>query len=83
MTTFALIAGMLPVALGLSEVGKFRMSMGIAIIGGLISSTILTLVVIPAVFGYMDTFRMWTRSLLRRPAQREIDKDETFSMIQQ
>jgi HAE1 family hydrophobic/amphiphilic exporter-1 len=75
MTTFALIAGMLPLALGLSEVGKFRSSMGVAIIGGLISSTLLTLVVIPAVFEYIDTFRRWTRRLLRRPELREIDSD--------
>lgn len=76
MTTFALIAGMLPLALGLTEVGKFRQSMGIAIIGGLISSTLLTLVIIPAVFEYMDTFRRWLRKLMRRPELREIDKDD-------
>ncbi len=75
MTTFALIAGMLPLALGLSETGAFRKSMGITIIGGLISSTVLTLVVIPAVYGYMETIRIWTRKLLRRPAMREIDHD--------
>jgi hydrophobic/amphiphilic exporter-1 (mainly G- bacteria), HAE1 family len=67
MTTFALIAGMLPLALGLTEVGKFRSSMGIAIIGGLISSTILTLVVIPAVFGFMESFRLYMRKKFGRP----------------
>jgi HAE1 family hydrophobic/amphiphilic exporter-1 len=75
MTTFALIAGMAPLAMGLTEVGKFRQSMGVAIIGGLISSTFLTLVVIPAVFGYMDTLRIWLRKVFRRPTQREIDRD--------
>lgn len=75
MTTFALIAGMLPVALALSEVSKFRQSMGIAIIGGLISSTVLTLIVVPAVFGYMDHFRHWARSLAGRPRDREIDQE--------
>ncbi|MHB9156058.1 MAG: efflux RND transporter permease subunit [Endomicrobiales bacterium] len=74
MTTFALIAGMLPLALGLTEVGRFRQSMGIAIIGGLVSSTALTLVVIPAVFGNMDRLRVWVRKLARRPEMREIDK---------
>lgn len=74
MTTFALIAGMTPLALALTEMGKFRQSMGIAIIGGLISSTALTLIVIPAIFGYMDTFRLWTRKLVGRPILREIDK---------
>jgi multidrug efflux pump subunit AcrB len=74
MTTFALIAGMLPLALGIAEVAKFRKGMGIAIIGGLLSSTFLTLVVIPAVFGYMDSLRMWLRSKTGRPLQREVDK---------
>jgi HAE1 family hydrophobic/amphiphilic exporter-1 len=59
MTTVALIAGMLPVALGLSEAARSRTSMGIAIIGGLISSTLLTLVVVPAAFGFIDDFRQW------------------------
>ncbi len=50
MTSFALIAGMLPVAIGLNEASKQRTSMGIAIIGVLISSTFLTLVIIPAAY---------------------------------
>ena len=57
MTTFAMIAGTLPVALGLGEASKSRTAMGIAIIGGLIVSTIVTLVVVPAIFGYIDRFR--------------------------
>lgn len=59
MTSFALIAGMLPVAIGLNEASKQRTSMGIAIIGGLISSTLLTLVVIPAAYGYVEKSRRW------------------------
>lgn len=76
MTTFALIAGMIPLALGLSEVGRFRKSMGIVIIGGLISSTILTLIVIPAIFEFMDKLRLFLRKLIGRPKLREIDMDE-------
>ncbi len=63
MTTFALIAGMLPVAMALTEVGKFRQSMGIAMEGGLITSLVLTLIVIPSVFGYVDDFRLWLRRI--------------------
>jgi len=63
MTTFALIAGMLPVALALTEVGKFRQSMGIAMEGGLISSLVLTLIIVPSVFGYVDDFRLWIRRI--------------------
>ncbi|MCE3254813.1 MAG: AcrB/AcrD/AcrF family protein [Rickettsiaceae bacterium] len=62
MTSFALIAGTLPVAIGLNEVSKPRSGMGVAIISGLISSTILTLVVVPAVFSYIDRFRVWAKN---------------------
>lgn len=62
MTTFALIAGMLPVAIGLNEASKQRTSMGIAIIGGLISSTLLSLVVVPAAFTFIDRFRIWMKT---------------------
>ncbi|AKL98370.1 efflux RND transporter permease subunit [Endomicrobium proavitum] len=75
MTSFALAAGMLPTALALSEVGKFRQSMGIVIIGGIISSTILTLLIIPAIFEYMNSFRLWTRKKLGRTEARKIDKE--------
>ena len=63
MTTMALIMGMMPVALALSEVGKFRQSMGVAVIGGLVSSLFLTLIVVPSVYGYMDDLRLWFRRL--------------------
>lgn len=53
MTSIALIAGMLPVAIGLNEASKQRTTMGVTVIGGLISSTILTLYVIPAVYQYI------------------------------
>ncbi|MEQ1879225.1 MAG: efflux RND transporter permease subunit, partial [Bdellovibrionia bacterium] len=69
MTTFALIAGMLPVAIGFNEASKQRTSMGVAIIGGLVSSTILALVVIPAALLYIEKFRAtagrWWRGLWR------------------
>lgn len=73
MTTFAVIAGMLPTALGLTEVGAFRKGMGIVVIGGVISSTILTLLVVPAIFEYMDRFRRFTRRLVGRPEKRMVD----------
>lgn len=73
MTSFALIAGMLPTALGLSEVGSFRKGMGIVVIGGIISSTVLTLLVVPAIFEYMDTLRHFLRRLFGRPDKRMID----------
>jgi multidrug efflux pump subunit AcrB len=66
MTSLALIAGMIPIAIGLNEASAMRTSMGIAIIGGLISSTLLTLVVVPSAFGYIDDFKNWLRRTLAR-----------------
>jgi HAE1 family hydrophobic/amphiphilic exporter-1 len=57
MTTLALIAGMIPVALGLGEGADFRAPLGRAVIGGVITSTVLTLVVIPTVYEILDEFR--------------------------
>ncbi len=59
MTTFALIAGMLPIALGTGEGAQFRAPMGVAIIGGVITSTFLTLLVIPTFYEVMDEVRSW------------------------
>ncbi len=76
MTSFALIGGMLPTAMGLSEVGQFRKGMGIVVIGGIISSTILTLLVVPAVFEYLDTLRRFLRRIFGRPEKRMMDYTE-------
>jgi len=65
MTTFAMMAGMLPLALGMGEGAKIKQSMGIAILGGLIVSTIVTLVVVPATFEYIDIFREFIESKFR------------------
>jgi HAE1 family hydrophobic/amphiphilic exporter-1 len=54
MTTFALIAGMLPVAIGLGEGGEFYRPMAVAIIGGTITSTLLTLLVIPSLYDSIE-----------------------------
>jgi HAE1 family hydrophobic/amphiphilic exporter-1 len=67
MTTLALIAGMIPVALGQGEGGDFRAPMGIAIIGGVITSTLLTLLVIPTIYETLADARDWLGARLRRP----------------
>lgn len=54
MTTAAMIFGMLPVAMALSEGGETRAPMAVCVIGGLITSTLLTLVVVPVVYTFMD-----------------------------
>jgi HAE1 family hydrophobic/amphiphilic exporter-1 len=65
MTSLCLIAGMIPVAIGLNEASGQRKSMGIAIIGGVISSTLLTLLVVPAIYSHFETFRKWSLSIFR------------------
>lgn len=59
MTTIAMCGGMLPSALALDSGGEFRAPMAIAVIGGLISSTVLTLVFVPAVYVLMDDIGQW------------------------
>jgi HAE1 family hydrophobic/amphiphilic exporter-1 len=54
MTTFAMIFGMVPVAFAVSEGSEFRAPMGQAVIGGLITSTLLTLFVVPVVYSILD-----------------------------
>jgi HAE1 family hydrophobic/amphiphilic exporter-1 len=66
MTSLALIAGTIPIAVGLNEASRQRTSMGVAIIGGLVSSTLLTLVVVPAAFAYIDRFRVWSNHTMKR-----------------
>jgi HAE1 family hydrophobic/amphiphilic exporter-1 len=56
MTTFAMIFGMLPVALALGEGGETRAPMAVAVIGGLITSTLLTLLVVPVFYTIADSF---------------------------
>ncbi len=59
MTTVAMVAGMMPVALGLGGDTAFRQPMAIAVIGGLITSTALTLVIVPAAFTLIDDVERW------------------------
>ena len=66
MTSLALIAGMIPVALGSGEGAEFRAPMGRAIIGGVITSTLLTLLVIPTIYELMDRGRDRVFALFRK-----------------
>jgi multidrug efflux pump subunit AcrB len=62
MTTAAMIFGMLPLSLGLGEGGETQAPMGRAIIGGVITSTLLTLVVVPVIYTYLDRLYVWRKS---------------------
>lgn len=67
MTTCALTAGMVPVALGAGEGGDFRAPLGRVVIAGVITSTILTLIVVPAVY---DALSEWRDRLVCRRVRR-------------
>jgi len=70
MTTAAMIFGMLPLALALDEGGEIQAPMGRAIIGGVITSTLLTLIVVPVIYTYLDEWheRHKARRAARSPA---------------
>jgi HAE1 family hydrophobic/amphiphilic exporter-1 len=61
MTTLAMVFGMVPLAFGGGEGSEQRAPMGQAVIGGIITSTILTLVVVPVIYTYLDDFAQWMR----------------------
>jgi hydrophobe/amphiphile efflux-1 (HAE1) family protein len=76
MTTVAMVAGMTPVAIGWGGDSDFRGPMAIAVIGGLITSTALTLVIVPAVFTVLDDIERWiapkaSKLLAEQPAPSE------------
>ncbi|WP_410211694.1 efflux RND transporter permease subunit [Aquirhabdus sp.] len=67
MTTIAMGAGMLPVAIGLgSSDQSFRAPMAVAVIGGLLTSTVLSLLVIPAVYTYIDDLGIWFNRKMKK-----------------
>lgn len=66
MTTIAMGAGMMPIALGLSGDPGFRAPMAIVVIGGLITSTVLSLLVVPVVYSHVDDGVQWLRTNARR-----------------
>ncbi len=81
MTTVAMVAGMVPIALGLGAGSEVRASMAAAVIGGLITSTLLTLVVVPVVFTYIDDFEhrfIKSKKPSRRAVYEEAEKTDAL-----
>ena len=71
MTTVAMGAGMMPIALGIGSADtSFRSPMAVAVIGGLITSTILSLFVIPVVFTYIDDLEHWVKRIIFRQSSK-------------
>lgn len=78
MTTVAMSAGMLPVAIGLGEGAGFRQPMAVAVIGGLISSTVLSLVLVPVVYSLIDQFERWLGPWAAKLATNRTPEDEVL-----
>ena len=66
MTSVAMAAGMLPTAFALEKGAEFRQPMAVAVIGGLITSTVLSLVLVPVVYEFVDDFENWLKPKLAR-----------------
>jgi HAE1 family hydrophobic/amphiphilic exporter-1 len=66
MTTMSALMGTLPIALGIGAGGEARRPLGLAVVGGLIVSQLLTLFITPVVYLYLESFQVWVRRHLRR-----------------
>jgi HAE1 family hydrophobic/amphiphilic exporter-1 len=83
MTTAAMIFGMLPIAMAMGEGGGFRAPMARAVIGGLVTSTMLTLVVVPVVYTYMDDMASWVkRKLISEEHARQLEEEQHASGLE-
>jgi multidrug efflux pump subunit AcrB len=71
MTTIAMVAGMVPIALGIGAGSQVRAPMAIAVIGGLMTSTLLTLIVIPVVYTYMENLQNMFSKIFHKTAARQ------------
>ena len=82
MTTLAMVFGMVPLALGMSEGSEQRAPMGQAVIGGIITSSILTLVVVPVIYTWLDDFAVWSKKKMgMSKSLAEPDSTTAFSPV--
>ncbi len=81
MTTLAMIFGMLPLALGIGQGAEMRAPMARAVIGGLITSTLLTLIVVPVMYTILDDFAMALRRRMAGAVIQEEDRPETAPAV--
>ena len=81
MTTLAMIFGMVPLAFALSEGSEQRAPMGQAVIGGVITSSLLTLVVVPVIYCYLDDLAVWAKRRFGAKPARAVAPDSTAPAV--
>lgn len=80
MTTFTMVVGLLPLALGLGAGGEMRSGMGIVIIGGLLSSLFLSLILVPVMYSFLDRFAKHTHEItLDKSSESEVQPETAIS----
>lgn len=84
MTAFSTIAGMLPIAIGIGAGSETRAPMGTCVVGGMITSTMLTLIIIPVMYSLMDQWGTGLRNLIWRASDEEVatNRDEVALPVQ-
>jgi hydrophobe/amphiphile efflux-1 (HAE1) family protein len=86
MTSLATIAGIIPLALGIGAGAEVRQPMGVAILGGFTTSTLLTLVVVPVIFTYIDSLQRWIVDTAKygirknKPRRKKVAVEEVISL---
>jgi len=81
MTTMAALMGTLPIALGIGSGGESRQPLGLAVVGGLLFSQVVTLYLTPVFYIYMESFRQWTGRIFRRRRRAELAEPASEPLV--